>query len=89
MIYTSSEILEVKKDSVLVRTSEGLITLEAGSLVFGVGFEPAFDITEKVKKTGIPYRVIGDAMKPQRIKDAVWDGYEAATTWVDGLDYLG
>lgn len=40
----------------------------------------------EVKKTGIPYLVIGDAMKPRRIKEAVWEGYEAAATWVDGLE---
>ncbi len=85
-IYTSSEVLEIKKGEVVVRTPEGEINLPAGCVIFAVGFEANDDLVEKVAKLGVPYCVIGDSRKPRRIKDAVHEGYWAATSWLDGLE---
>jgi len=85
-IYTSSEILKVKKGEVVVKTPEGELILAAGCLVVAIGFEVDHDLVETVSRLGIPYCVIGDSRKPRRIKDGVHEGYWAATTWVDRLD---
>lgn len=85
-IYTSSEVLEVKKGEIVVQTPEGEINLPAGSVIFAVGFEAHRDLIERVVTLGVPYCVIGDSRRPRRIKDAVHEGYWAATSWVDGLE---
>ncbi|MFC1823156.1 NAD(P)/FAD-dependent oxidoreductase [Thermodesulfobacteriota bacterium] len=85
-IHTSSEVQEITKEGVIVKTPEGEITLKAGCLITAVGYEPDSDIIAKVKQAGIPYCVIGDNKEPRRIKDAVHEGYWAATTWIDGLE---
>ena len=85
-IHTSSEVLEIKKGEVVVRTPGGEISLPAGCVIFAVGFEANDDLVEKVAKLGVPYCVIGDNRKPRRIKDAVHEGYWAATSWLDSLE---
>jgi pyruvate/2-oxoglutarate dehydrogenase complex dihydrolipoamide dehydrogenase (E3) component len=84
-IYTSSEVIEVKEGQVVVQTPEEKITLPAGCVVFAVGYEPDQALTEQIEGLGVPFCVIGDIKKPRRIKDAVHEGYWAATEWVDGL----
>ncbi|MFC1824205.1 NAD(P)/FAD-dependent oxidoreductase [Thermodesulfobacteriota bacterium] len=84
-IHLSSEILEIKQGKVVVKTPEEIVNIDAGCLVTAVGYESDPDLIAKVHQTGIPYCVIGDVKEPRRIKDAVHEGYWAATEWVDGL----
>jgi len=85
-IYTSAAVSEISRDGVVVQTQESKITLEAGTLVIAVGYEPEAGLIDELKKTDIPFCVIGDSRKPRRIKDAVHEGFRAATDWVDQLE---
>jgi 2,4-dienoyl-CoA reductase (NADPH2) len=88
-VLTSTKILEVKEDRVVIETDGELQELPAKSLVFAVGLESSHsgsDLITEVEKTSLPYCIIGDGKAPRRIKDAVHEGYWAATDWVDGLD---
>jgi len=88
-VFTSTKILEVKEDRVVIQTDDELQELPAQSLVFAVGLESSHSgsaLISKVEKTNLPYCIIGDGKAPRRIKDAVHEGYWAATEWVDGLD---
>jgi 2,4-dienoyl-CoA reductase (NADPH2) len=85
-IYTSSTVSEVSRDGVVVQTQDGEKTLEAGALVIAVGYEPDAGLIDELKKTDIPFCVIGDSRSPRRIKDAVHEGFWAATDWVDELE---
>ena len=84
-IYTSSQVREVKGNRVIIRTPEGDMSLEAGSLITAVGFESDPAMEEKVKQTGIPYCVIGAGRQPRRIREAIQEGYWAAAEWVERL----
>ena len=85
-IYTSSEVLEIKKGEVVVRTPGGEISLLAGCVIFAVDFEENDDLVEKVAKLGVLYCVvIEDNRKPRRIIYAVHEGYWAAANWLDRL----
>jgi 2,4-dienoyl-CoA reductase (NADPH2) len=84
-ILTSSEVVEVHEGGVRVRTPEGKKEMAARSIVFAVGSVPDSEMLEKINATQTPHCVIGDSKKPRKIKDAVHEGYWAATTWVDSL----
>ena len=85
-IYTSSTVSEVSRDGVVVQTQDGEKTMEVGALVIAVGYEPDAGLIDELKKIDIPFCVIGDSRSPRRIKDAVHEGFWAATDWVDQLE---
>ena len=84
-IYTSSEVSEVRKNEVVVKTPEGEVLLKAGCIITALGFESDAEMVERVERTGILYCIIGDEKRPRRIIDAIREGYWAATQWVDGI----
>ena len=87
-VFTSTEILEVKKEAVVIQTGTEQQELPAKSLVFAVGLESTHStssLIQEVNQTDLPYCIIGDGKQPRRIKDAVHEGYWAATQWVDDL----
>jgi 2,4-dienoyl-CoA reductase (NADPH2) len=84
-IYTTSTVSEISRDGVVVKTPDGEITLEAGTLVIAVGYEADTGLIDELQKTDTPFCVIGDSRSPRRIKDAVHEGFWAATDWVDEL----
>ncbi|MCP4757331.1 MAG: FAD-dependent oxidoreductase [Proteobacteria bacterium] len=85
-IHTSSEITEIQKDRVSINSPNGEVTLPAKSLIFAVGLESSSKLVDEIKTAGIPYCTIGDNKEPRRIKDAIHEGYWAATSWVDSLE---
>ncbi len=87
--FTSTEIMEIKQDAVVIQTPTERQELPAKSLVFAVGLESTHstsDLISEINKTDLPYCIIGDSKEPRRIRDAIHEGYWAATHWVDGLE---
>ena len=49
-------------------------TISCDAIVNATGSRSNSEVEELVKATGIPYETIGDAKKPKKILDAVWQG---------------
>jgi len=81
--FTSSSVTRVEKGKVVVRTPEGEAAVPAGCLVISIGFKADEELVEDVKRSGVPFCIIGDKKNPRRIKDAIHEGYRAATSWID------
>jgi len=85
-IYTSSSVNEIKDGEAIVQTGDQVFPLKAGCVVLAVGFRPAENqLKEAVRASGLPYCLIGDQKSARRIRDAIHEGYAAATDWVDQL----
>ncbi|MBE0599204.1 MAG: FAD-dependent oxidoreductase [Desulfuromonadales bacterium] len=88
-IFTSSSVPRVEDGKVIVRTAEGEIAVPARSLIISIGFKADDELVEEVRRSGLPFVVIGDKKTPRRIKEAIHEAYWAATSWIDQLDAVG
>ncbi len=78
--------VEVVPGAKVVSVGEGLVTYERDgkkdsarfdSVVNAVGSRSVRRVADEMEKTGIPFTVIGDSVKPARIDSAVHDGFLA------------
>lgn len=73
-----TKLLEIKDDSVIVETEQGKVSLEADTVVMAVGVVPDDELVREVKEDGIKVITIGDAKKPRKMTEAIWEGFEEA-----------
>jgi len=71
-------LLEIRDDSVLVKTEEGEASLPANTVILAVGAVAVDDLAREVEGSGIRVIIIGDARAPRKITEAVREGFEAA-----------
>ena len=76
---TNTKCLEIKENSIKVENDGKIKELEnIDSVVIAIGSKSNNSLTDIVKEMGKPYYVIGDAVKPRRALDAIWEGAEIA-----------
>lgn len=76
---TSTKCLEINEDSVLVeKDGESSLIEGIDSVVIAIGSRANNSLEEFIKSTNIPYHVIGDAVKPRRALDAIWEAASVA-----------
>ncbi len=73
-----TKLLEIKDDAVIVETEEGKASLKADTVVMAVGVLPDDELVREVKEDGIMVITIGDAKKPRKMTEAIWEGFEEA-----------
>jgi 2,4-dienoyl-CoA reductase (NADPH2) len=71
-------LVEIRDDSVLVKTEDGEATLPADTVILAVGAVAVSDLTREMEGSGIPVIAIGDAKAPRKITEAVKEGFETA-----------
>lgn len=64
--------LVIEKDC-LKETAKGFDTI-----VTCVGYEPVTEVSEVLKKKGVPFVCIGDCVKARKVVDAIWEAFEQA-----------
>jgi 2,4-dienoyl-CoA reductase (NADPH2) len=72
-------LLEIRDDSVLVKTEDGEAVLPADTVILAVGAVAVPDLSREVE-AGIQVIVVGDAKTPRKITEAVKEGFETALT---------
>ena len=81
-IYTDSKIKAIHDGLATIESKEKTMDVPIGSLVLSVGFAVDDWIHSAVEASGLPVCIIGDQKAPRRIKDAIREGHQAATTWM-------
>jgi len=79
-LLAKTTLLEIRDDSVLVKTEDGEAALSADTVILAVGAVAVDDLAREVEGSGIQVIVIGDAKAPRRITEAAKEGFEAALT---------
>lgn len=74
----NTKLLEITDDAVIVETEEGKASLKADTVVMAVGVLPDDQLVREVKEDGIKVITIGDAKKPRKMTEAIWEGFEEA-----------
>ena len=74
--YTSTKVLEIKEDSVLVETPEGQKELPCDSVVLAMGYKPNDTLANKLESAGIKIHKIAGAVKTSNALIANKEGFE-------------
>jgi 2,4-dienoyl-CoA reductase (NADPH2) len=77
-MLTNAKAKEITPAGVLVETATGLDEIPADTVVLAVGARSYNPLEERLVKSGIPYKVIGDAKRVAKAFDAIHEGYNAA-----------
>lgn len=77
-LRTKTKLLEITDDALIVETEKGTESLKADTVVMAVGVLPDDDLVREVKEDGIKVITIGDAKKPRKMTEAIWEGFEEA-----------
>ncbi len=76
-VLSSSEVLAIKKDSVLVNVkNKEQQEFKAGAIVLAVGLESVRDLVGPISNSGIEYHLIGSCKEPGQVPEAIEDGFE-------------
>lgn len=73
----SARVLEIKADCVTVEHGGQVEDIPAESVVLAVGTRPFNPLQAVVTAKGIALRVVGDAVRPAMVFDAIHEGYKA------------
>ncbi|MHA1230675.1 MAG: oxidoreductase [Candidatus Helarchaeota archaeon] len=74
---TSSEVQEITKDSVIVKTGDKVESIKADNVIIATGVKKNRELGEKLKEKGYSVRIIGDAKNPRKAIDAINEGFKA------------
>jgi 2,4-dienoyl-CoA reductase (NADPH2) len=73
-----ARLVEIRDDSVIVKTENGMDTIPADTVVMAVGARSLDNLTREVEGDGVQVITIGDAKRPRRLPEAVREGFEEA-----------
>jgi 2,4-dienoyl-CoA reductase (NADPH2) len=79
-VLTSSKVLEITSEGVVVETSEGKRLIKADTVVVATGARPNREIETVLQELNIPYHIVGDASKIGKAFDAIHGGFDAGRT---------
>jgi 2,4-dienoyl-CoA reductase (NADPH2) len=74
---TTARVIEITADCVRVECDGVVEEIPADTVVLAVGTKAHNPLQEAVAASGIPFRVIGDALQPAMVFDAVHQGFSA------------
>lgn len=74
--YTSTKVLEIKEDCVVVETPSGVKELPCDSVVLAMGYKPNNSLAEELKEAGVNVHVIAGAVKTSNALVANREGLE-------------
>ena len=77
-LRSKTKLVEITDDAVIVETEKGKASLKADTVVMAVGVLPNDNLVREVEEDGMELIVIGDAKKPRKMTEAIWEGFEEA-----------
>lgn len=77
-VRTNTKCVAIDENSITVEKNGVQETISCDAVVYATGSRSNSDVEEIIKETGIPYSVIGDAKRPGKILNAIWQGNELA-----------
>jgi len=77
-IILGCSLVDIDETGALTETEQGRTHIDADSIVVAMGFKSNDDLARELSARGTDVVVIGDAQKPRKVLDAVWEGFHAA-----------
>lgn len=86
MVHVKHETTaDIGDGEVIINRDDPLTAVPAKSVIIAVGYVSDESMIDRIKAAGLPYTRTGDAIRSRNLRDAVLEGYKAATDWVDGI----
>jgi NADPH-dependent 2,4-dienoyl-CoA reductase/sulfur reductase-like enzyme len=82
-LLLNTRVVQVTPKGAIISTRGEEREMEADTVVWAVGSAPELEIVEAARELGIDVKVVGDAVEPRRLLEAVHEGHGAA------LEFLG
>ncbi|HPA71178.1 MAG TPA: FAD-dependent oxidoreductase [Spirochaetota bacterium] len=76
-VITGAKVLSVKGGEVVYEIAGKRESLKFDNVVNAVGSRSVKNVASKLEGLGIPFKVIGDSMRPAQINDAIHEGFLA------------
>jgi 2,4-dienoyl-CoA reductase (NADPH2) len=77
-LVTGARVVSVHGGSVVYDRDGTRAEMGFDNVVVALGSRPVKDLSEKIQGTGIPFKTVGDCVRPAKISDAVHEGFLAA-----------
>jgi len=78
--YVKSKCVEIGDNYVLIEREGEQQKLECGAVIMATGARSNTTVADMVKDLGYECHVVGDAVKPSKVLDAIWAGNEIGRT---------
>lgn len=76
---------EVENDEAIISRDDPMTIVPAKSLIIAAGYISEDDMIDRIQRAKLPFIRTGDAIRSRNLRDAVLEGYKAATEWVDRI----
>lgn len=76
-VLDGTRLVEVADGGVSVEGRDGRRLIECDSVVLALGFKPRDALAEELEGGSLEVVRIGDAVRPGRVMEAIWEGYHA------------
>ena len=74
-----AELVDVEEGRARIKTGGVESSIECDAVVLALGFAPDGRVAEELSSLeGIEVKVIGDAVAPRKVLNAIWEGFHAA-----------
>ncbi len=83
-LLLSTKLERITAKGAWVRGKRGEEELEADTVIWAVGSTPLEELAEPARQLGIQTHVVGDALKPRSLEEAIREGFEAALRLIQG-----
>jgi 2,4-dienoyl-CoA reductase-like NADH-dependent reductase (Old Yellow Enzyme family)/thioredoxin reductase len=77
-LLLNTRVVQVTPKGAIISTRGEEREMEADTVVWAVGSEPELEVVEAARELDIEVKVVGDAVEPRRLLEAVHEGYQAA-----------
>jgi pyruvate/2-oxoglutarate dehydrogenase complex dihydrolipoamide dehydrogenase (E3) component len=78
LFVTGATVTEITPNSVIYKTKDGEQNIEADAIILAVGYLPENYLAQELSDINAEIIVVGDALSPRKIMDAVHEGFHAA-----------
>lgn len=77
-IITGAKVISINNGTVIYERDGEKLRLDFDNVVIAAGSKPVKNISSEIEKAGIPFKAIGDCLRPAKINDAIHEGFLAA-----------
>jgi pyruvate/2-oxoglutarate dehydrogenase complex dihydrolipoamide dehydrogenase (E3) component len=75
-VHTSTKVLRITKTAAIAQKNEQEISLPLETVVVAVGVQANRTLPNALAESDLEIHVIGDAVKPRKALEAIWEGFE-------------
>lgn len=75
-IHKNSRVMKLTENEVFVQQGEDTVQFPIETVVMAVGVRANRELEDSLENSGLDIKVIGDALKPRKVLEAVWEGFK-------------